>query len=1564
MGSLYNNGKSCCVLIDKGYTSSQNGYKTLIVYKDNNGNPKSTGSYLPLQESPQKVFIADYDGDGMQDLLVLQESGYKIFWNKGVAEGSVPFSDDKTTTGDNLKDTWIMQPGDFNGDGLPDFVSNQTDYNYWYFYFNNGNGTFAKKEAIILDGVHDCTFTERDDSRFSCHVFDFNCDGRDDVVITRAQYQHKNGWGKFQKTYTYWLTTNGTSLSLVKTASSNKDSDALNGYFMTGDFNGDGLTELINYGYNCYGSTNANVNPAWHIYNNSSVTANTNKLTSISVGQSGIYTGITYSTLCDASIYTKDNSSAYPVATMSVPLNVVKQVTQILAYNYYYTNYKYKGLRAHLCGRGLLGFTTVEASNSTTGETRTTTINSLHPSFYEPSKITSTVTKGGKTETTETTMAVIINNGKCHFTYPQNIKQTDFYGDVVTTTNSYNVGNYYLTKQRTEYGNSNMYKMAEYSSFIKVGGVYKPQTVVATQKHSDDADAFSQKTTYEYNNKGAVTEMIENASTAAPVTHKYTYDKLGNMLTHMVSGSGIDTDTTTLTYDTTNRYVATEKSSANSIVTKYEYNTFGWLTAKKEGVSGSQLTTSYTYDAVGNITKITHPDNTTTTYTRSWGNSGYKTYSVTATTTGQAPVTTWYDNTGREVISSTKGEKGVGLTCSTSYNSKNGKVDTQTKSIGTISLTNSYTYNDMGQLTKSVTGEGQTTAYSYSKRSVTATQSGNNNVLQKNFDMWGNLIHVSHNSCTAIRYTYCSASQPKTVRYSDATSQEYNVLTMTYDNRGLQTSLTDVDAGKTIYEYDALGRITKQTDARNNITTNTYNASGLLTKQVCGNVTTTYEYDSRLRLTKETTGNQSIAYEYDNLNHLTKKIYTIDGTSLTYSYVYNNGQMVSQTFPDGMKEDYTYDSYGNLATIKIGGQRVWELNSYNGTQRTAYLGTAPLILTKNYSTKGLLTGTSVKKGSTTLHSFGYTFDGATGNLTQRTGMNGTESFKYDQFDRLTTGTSYALSGNISSKTGIGSYTYDANKKHAVVQVANTNNLIQGTASVTYNAFNKVATVVQGTNTLTITYGPDHQRTKTVLVNGSNTTTTLYADNYEQRTANGVTTTYHYVASPDGLAAVYVKSGNTATAYYIETDHLGSIIRAYDYIGNTKFSAAYDAWGNQTVSTNAIGLTRGYTGHEHWNQFGLIDMNGRFYDPLLGRFLSPDPYVQAPENPQNYNRYAYCLNNPLKYTDPSGEYFGIDDLIAGAIGGTVNLVVNAIQGNLGGHGVWGGIGRGFAAFGAGAVGGVGALYPEFGGWAWGGAAVGATNAWLGGASSASDIAMGACVGAVAGMVGGAAGQWATTATSPLVSSISSPVARSTVSGIIGGAAGGYAGGFVGGYLMTGDISAANKAGLSGMWTGAGIGGVTGGFAGFRYAKANGLNPWNGRVNVDSWVPLKPIGCDGIEYYNSSYSDSKSLMIPSKLSHYTQNDPTTWTTLGTIPDDPIYLTNNSELTGASAKIELALSKTPNFRIDITGTSLDPTKVMLVRRVNGNVFGQGGGGWEIIYKGPLVLDKNNVIRITKLP
>jgi RHS repeat-associated protein len=80
------------------------------------------------------------------------------------------------------------------------------------------------------------------------------------------------------------------------------------------------------------------------------------------------------------------------------------------------------------------------------------------------------------------------------------------------------------------------------------------------------------------------------------------------------------------------------------------------------------------------------------------------------------------------------------------------------------------------------------------------------------------------------------------------------------------------------------------------------------------------------------------------------------------------------------------------------------------------------------------------------------------------------------------------------------------------------------------------------------------------------------------------------------------------------------------------------------------LKRGFTGHEHLDNFALINMNGRLYDPMLGRMLSPDNYVQLASYTQSFNRYSYCLNNPLKYTDPSGEFYVIDSWIRGYVRG--------------------------------------------------------------------------------------------------------------------------------------------------------------------------------------------------------------------------------------------------------------------------------------------------------------------------
>lgn len=243
--------------------------------------------------------------------------------------------------------------------------------------------------------------------------------------------------------------------------------------------------------------------------------------------------------------------------------------------------------------------------------------------------------------------------------------------------------------------------------------------------------------------------------------------------------------------------------------------------------------------------------------------------------------------------------------------------------------------------------------------------------------------------------------------------------------------------------------------------------------------------------------------------------------------------------------------------------------------------------------------------------------------------------------------SYAANGNISSKTGIGTYTYGSSHPHAVAQVANTSGLVPtATQTILYNGFGKIETIEDNGYNMDFTYGPDHQRWKTVLDNnGSTTRTTLYANDYERVTEGGVTRHFYFL---DG-GAVYVKqSGQSDKVYYICADNLGSILKLVDTNGASVFEATYDAWGKQTVTKNTIGFHRGYTGHEMMPEFGLINMNGRLYDPVLGRFLSPDNYVQLPDFSQNFNRYSYCLNNPLKFTDPSGEIAWFIPVIAGAV----------------------------------------------------------------------------------------------------------------------------------------------------------------------------------------------------------------------------------------------------------------------------------------------------------------------------
>jgi RHS repeat-associated protein len=126
------------------------------------------------------------------------------------------------------------------------------------------------------------------------------------------------------------------------------------------------------------------------------------------------------------------------------------------------------------------------------------------------------------------------------------------------------------------------------------------------------------------------------------------------------------------------------------------------------------------------------------------------------------------------------------------------------------------------------------------------------------------------------------------------------------------------------------------------------------------------------------------------------------------------------------------------------------------------------------------------------------------------------------------------------------------------------------------------------------------------------------------------------------------------------DHLGSIAVITDETGVVLERLSYDAWGKRRFANGtddptgsiASQTTRGFTGEEFLADVGLVHLNGRIYDPFVGRMMSADPFVPDPMNAQAWNRYSYVINNPLAFTDPNGYCFlglcGVGNAISGAI----------------------------------------------------------------------------------------------------------------------------------------------------------------------------------------------------------------------------------------------------------------------------------------------------------------------------
>ncbi len=367
-----------------------------------------------------------------------------------------------------------------------------------------------------------------------------------------------------------------------------------------------------------------------------------------------------------------------------------------------------------------------------------------------------------------------------------------------------------------------------------------------------------------------------------------------------------------------------------------------------------------------------------------------------------------------------------------------------------------------------------------------------------------------------------------------------------------------------------------------------------------------------------------------------------------------------------LNHGYTWDSLNNLAS------RV----DHNGDGNTGAVNESFVYDSINRLTRYTVNAPQVPN----LQRVVDLYYNAVGNLLYKSDVGNYEYPEFGTVDGTPTGVQrpqpHAVARIVGTSFGTVNYRYDAN-----------GNMFSADGgkyrSVSYTSFNLPDSNTGmagagGSPRYTWQYDENHQRIKEVRVNGSGTRTTWFQhpDNQgglsfeSDQSPSGVTSNRHYV-SAGGQTIVLVTSGalpvlgvgamtppSISSVVFVKLevwhkDHLGSLAATTDHLGNVTARYAYDPFGKRRMTNGSYdafgtvvvdwadnvsaGTDRGYTGHEHLDDLGVVHMNGRIFDPTIARFMQGDPFVQDPGNLQNYDRFAYCFNNPLTCTDPSGYF---------------------------------------------------------------------------------------------------------------------------------------------------------------------------------------------------------------------------------------------------------------------------------------------------------------------------------------
>ncbi|WP_435037268.1 RHS repeat-associated core domain-containing protein [Pseudomonas neuropathica] len=692
---------------------------------------------------------------------------------------------------------------------------------------------------------------------------------------------------------------------------------------------------------------------------------------------------------------------------------------------------------------------------------------------------------------------------------------------------------------------------------------------------------------------------------------EYRYDEVGRLI------ALIPPDEAPTSYEYRNGFL--HRRSRGDAVWIYRRNAEGDVT---EAVDPDGHVTHYYYDTRGQLLSIRYPDSSR--HRLVWNNLGQ----LTEETLPDGGVRRFsYDALGRRTTTA----------------DEHGAVTRQH-------------WDAVGRLIQTTSPTGNTRAYSYGAYGqVTAERDELGRITRYEYDDDLHLVSRRINpDGTRVQYRYDHA-QLLLTEIENESGEKYR---LDYTPTGLIRQESGFDGRRTAYAYDLNGHLLEKTefgdDGSQLVTAYARDAAGrLLVKTLPDGIKVTYQYDRLGRLISVDDGqNHPLAFEYDRQNRL---ITEHQGWG-TLRYRYDAcGQLKRMRMPDNSLLDYRHAKGGALTGIDLNGAPLTRHVYQSGREQQRQQG---LLLSEySYDDQGRLLAHAVGHQRDALYRRDYAYS-ANGNLAHiADSRHGQRTYGYDALDRL-------IRVRHSRDELPESFAHDPagnllmQDRPGPSQIKGNRLLMQGDRHYDYDAFGNLIRERRGrAQTLVTEYRYDSQHRLIGLTRPDGQTASYKYDAFGRRiskTVNGETTEFFwqgdhlvaesseseyrsYVYEPGTfrpLALLDGKGPKKACPFYYQLDHLGTPQELTDYSGDIVWSAQYDAYGKVATLTLAgedyLNQPLRFQGQYFDGESGLHYNRHRYYDPRLGRYLTPDPIKLA----GGLNQYLY-VPNPTGWVDPLG-----------------------------------------------------------------------------------------------------------------------------------------------------------------------------------------------------------------------------------------------------------------------------------------------------------------------------------------